>query len=192
MRERVNLLQQGFTKEEEEQMRGRFRGGSKEERVQESVVEAAAVEPIVWMKKIFQQHPISLLPYPPYLEAVSSIRNLRTRHAVVIGTHNTFTELPTVLLTEPSVYSQSRLKVVVNTNSIELVSIVRSRSMFAFSSDEIAFNIESFFRTDVTSFGRKLLIYFSHRLIVECYRFFHEFCRLFEWLDPGLSIMSSS
>ncbi|KAJ4452211.1 hypothetical protein ANN_03729 [Periplaneta americana] len=26
--------------------------------------------------------------YPPYLEAVSSIRNLRTRHAVVIGTHN--------------------------------------------------------------------------------------------------------
>ncbi|KAJ4426580.1 hypothetical protein ANN_26378 [Periplaneta americana] len=29
--------------------------------------------------------------YPPYLEAVSSIRNLRTRHAVVIGTHNTWT-----------------------------------------------------------------------------------------------------
>ncbi|KAJ4441987.1 hypothetical protein ANN_11851 [Periplaneta americana] len=28
------------------------------------------------------------LSYPPYLEAVSSIRNLRTRHAVVIGTHN--------------------------------------------------------------------------------------------------------
>ncbi|KAJ4446277.1 hypothetical protein ANN_12972 [Periplaneta americana] len=28
--------------------------------------------------------------YPPYLEAVSSIRNLRTRHAVVIGTHNTW------------------------------------------------------------------------------------------------------
>ncbi|KAJ4443747.1 hypothetical protein ANN_05525 [Periplaneta americana] len=27
--------------------------------------------------------------YPPYLEAVSSIRNLKTRHAVVIGTHNT-------------------------------------------------------------------------------------------------------
>ncbi|KAJ4444157.1 hypothetical protein ANN_05946 [Periplaneta americana] len=26
--------------------------------------------------------------YPPYLEAVFSIRNLRTRHAVVIGTHN--------------------------------------------------------------------------------------------------------
>ncbi|KAJ4451445.1 hypothetical protein ANN_02907 [Periplaneta americana] len=30
------------------------------------------------------------LRYPPYLEAVSSIRNLRTRHAVVIGTHNTW------------------------------------------------------------------------------------------------------
>ncbi|KAJ4427260.1 hypothetical protein ANN_24878 [Periplaneta americana] len=29
--------------------------------------------------------------YPPYLEAVSSIRNLRTRHAVVIGTHNSWT-----------------------------------------------------------------------------------------------------
>ncbi|KAJ4428945.1 hypothetical protein ANN_25941 [Periplaneta americana] len=28
--------------------------------------------------------------YPPYLEAVSSIRNLRTRYAVVIGTHNTW------------------------------------------------------------------------------------------------------
>ncbi|KAJ4428508.1 hypothetical protein ANN_24550 [Periplaneta americana] len=28
--------------------------------------------------------------YPPYLEAVSSIRNLRTCHAVVIGTHNTW------------------------------------------------------------------------------------------------------
>ncbi|KAJ4446658.1 hypothetical protein ANN_13355 [Periplaneta americana] len=27
--------------------------------------------------------------YPPYLEAVSSIRNLRTRHAVVVGTHHT-------------------------------------------------------------------------------------------------------
>ncbi|KAJ4432509.1 hypothetical protein ANN_21129 [Periplaneta americana] len=32
--------------------------------------------------------------------------------------------------------SQSRLKVVVNTSSIEVVSIVRSRNMFAFSSDE--------------------------------------------------------
>ncbi|KAJ4444700.1 hypothetical protein ANN_06497 [Periplaneta americana] len=31
-----------------------------------------------------------LLAYPPYLEAVSSIRNLRMRHAVVIGTHNTW------------------------------------------------------------------------------------------------------
>ncbi|KAJ4446561.1 hypothetical protein ANN_13258 [Periplaneta americana] len=28
--------------------------------------------------------------YPPYLEAVSSIRNLRKRHAMVIGTHNTW------------------------------------------------------------------------------------------------------
>ncbi|XP_069675741.1 sodium channel protein Nach-like [Periplaneta americana] len=27
--------------------------------------------------------------YPPHMEAVSCIRNLRTRHAVVIGTHNT-------------------------------------------------------------------------------------------------------
>ncbi|KAJ4428141.1 hypothetical protein ANN_24155 [Periplaneta americana] len=42
--------------------------------------------------------------------------------------------------------SQSRLTVVVN--STELVSIVRSRNMFAFSSDETAFNIESYFRTD--------------------------------------------
>ncbi|KAJ4427527.1 hypothetical protein ANN_25175 [Periplaneta americana] len=32
--------------------------------------------------------------------------------------------------------------------STELVSIVRSRNMFAFSSDERAFNIESYFRTD--------------------------------------------
>ncbi|KAJ4452046.1 hypothetical protein ANN_03562 [Periplaneta americana] len=31
-----------------------------------------------------------VLGYPPYLEAVSSIRYLRTRHAVVIGTHNTW------------------------------------------------------------------------------------------------------
>ncbi|KAJ4452059.1 hypothetical protein ANN_03575 [Periplaneta americana] len=50
---------------------------------------------------------------------------------------------------KPSVYSQSRLKVVVKTNSIELVSIVRSRNMFAFSSDERSFNIESYFRTVV-------------------------------------------
>ncbi|KAJ4429740.1 hypothetical protein ANN_21944 [Periplaneta americana] len=57
-------------------------------------------------------------------------------------------ELPTVLLTEPSIYSQSRLKVVVNTSSIELVSTVPSRNMFAFSSDERAFNIESYFRTE--------------------------------------------
>ncbi|KAJ4433510.1 hypothetical protein ANN_15819 [Periplaneta americana] len=61
-------------------------------------------------------------------------------------------ELPTVLLTEPSVYSQSRLKVVVNINSNELVSIVRSRNMFAFSSDERAFNIESYFRTEQRKF----------------------------------------
>ncbi|KAJ4435479.1 hypothetical protein ANN_18095 [Periplaneta americana] len=31
--------------------------------------------------------------YPPYLEAFSSIRNLRTHHAVVIGTHNTLIRL---------------------------------------------------------------------------------------------------
>ncbi|KAJ4426738.1 hypothetical protein ANN_26537 [Periplaneta americana] len=55
-------------------------------------------------------------------------------------------ELPTAHHTEPSVYSQSR-KLVVNTNSIELVSIECSRNMFAFSSDERAFNIESYFRT---------------------------------------------
>ncbi|KAJ4437879.1 hypothetical protein ANN_13818 [Periplaneta americana] len=52
--------------------------------------------------------------------------------------------------TVPSVYIESRIKVVVNTNSIELVSIVRSRNMFAFSSDERAFNIESYFRTGRT------------------------------------------
>ncbi|KAJ4448429.1 hypothetical protein ANN_10445 [Periplaneta americana] len=34
--------------------------------------------------------PYPTISYPPYLEAVSSIRNLRTRHAVVIGTHNTW------------------------------------------------------------------------------------------------------
>ncbi|KAJ4443749.1 hypothetical protein ANN_05527 [Periplaneta americana] len=34
--------------------------------------------------------------YPPYLEAVSSIRNLRTRHAVVIGTHNRYVIDPTI------------------------------------------------------------------------------------------------
>ncbi|KAJ4441908.1 hypothetical protein ANN_11768 [Periplaneta americana] len=43
------------------------------------------------------------------------------------------------------IYSQSRLTVIVNTT--EVVSIVRSRNMFAFSSDERAFNIESYFRT---------------------------------------------
>ncbi|KAJ4450988.1 hypothetical protein ANN_02423 [Periplaneta americana] len=59
--------------------------------------------------------------------------------------------------TEPSVYSQSRLKVAVNINSIELVSIVRSRNMFAFSSDERAFNIESYFRTDVRLAGVLIL-----------------------------------
>ncbi|KAJ4447250.1 hypothetical protein ANN_09254 [Periplaneta americana] len=32
-------------------------------------------------------------------------------------------------------------------SSTELLSIVRSRNMFAFSSDERAFNIESYFRT---------------------------------------------
>ncbi|KAJ4442516.1 hypothetical protein ANN_04103 [Periplaneta americana] len=41
--------------------------------------------------------------------------------------------------------SQSRLTVIVN--STELVSILRSRNMFAFFSDERAFNIESYFRT---------------------------------------------
>ncbi|KAJ4436595.1 hypothetical protein ANN_16628 [Periplaneta americana] len=35
--------------------------------------------------------------YSRYLEAVSSIRNLRTRHAVVIGTHNTWNNLNSVL-----------------------------------------------------------------------------------------------
>ncbi|KAJ4426828.1 hypothetical protein ANN_26627 [Periplaneta americana] len=45
---------------------------------------------------------------------------------------------------KPSIYSQSRLTVIVNTNSTEIVSIVRSRIMFAFSSDERAFNIESY------------------------------------------------
>ncbi|KAJ4438007.1 hypothetical protein ANN_13946 [Periplaneta americana] len=45
------------------------------------------------------------------------------------------------------VYSQSRLTVIVN--STELVSILRSRIMFAFSSDKRAFNIESYFRTEV-------------------------------------------
>ena len=47
-------------------------------------------------------------------------------------------EVPTVLHTEPRPHIVS---------STELVSIVRSRNMFAFSSDERAFNIESYFRT---------------------------------------------
>ncbi|KAJ4437036.1 hypothetical protein ANN_17170 [Periplaneta americana] len=34
-------------------------------------------------------------------------------------------------------------------SSTELLSIVRSRNMFAFSSDERAFNIESYFRTEL-------------------------------------------
>ncbi|KAJ4446951.1 hypothetical protein ANN_13653 [Periplaneta americana] len=46
---------------------------------------------------------------------------------------------------EKLVSTESRLHVV---NSTELVSIVRSRNMFAFSSDERAFNIESYFRTE--------------------------------------------
>ncbi|KAJ4442250.1 hypothetical protein ANN_12116 [Periplaneta americana] len=44
------------------------------------------------------------------------------------------------------VCNQSRLTAIVNSN--ELVSIVRSRNMFAFFSDERAFNIELYFRTD--------------------------------------------
>ncbi|KAJ4434704.1 hypothetical protein ANN_23272 [Periplaneta americana] len=40
-------------------------------------------------------------------------------------------------------------------SSTKLLSIVRSRNMFAFSSDERAFNIESYFRTDN---------YFKHRM----------------------------
>ncbi|KAJ4436274.1 hypothetical protein ANN_18905 [Periplaneta americana] len=43
------------------------------------------------------------------------------------------------------VCSQSCLTVIVS--STELVSIVLSRNMFAFSSEERAFNIESYFRT---------------------------------------------
>ncbi|KAJ4428069.1 hypothetical protein ANN_24083 [Periplaneta americana] len=40
-------------------------------------------------------------------------------------------------------------------SSTELLSIVRSRNMFAFSSDERAFNIESYFRTGYTLLDRK-------------------------------------
>ncbi|KAJ4433626.1 hypothetical protein ANN_15936 [Periplaneta americana] len=64
-------------------------------------------------------------------------------------------------------------------NSTELVSIVRFRNMFAFSSDERAFNIESYFRTEVKiEFTvRKALFYKYHRTpVVEggsklCFRF---------------------
>ncbi|KAJ4452210.1 hypothetical protein ANN_03728 [Periplaneta americana] len=48
-----------------------------------------------------------------------------------------------ILNFQPSTQNQDRVC------STELVSIVRSRNMFAFSSDERAFNIESYFRTEV-------------------------------------------
>ncbi|KAJ4431543.1 hypothetical protein ANN_20142 [Periplaneta americana] len=68
----------------------------------------------------------------------------RTSHVECVGSEKPrlydTSELATDLHTERSVYSQSRLTVLVNTNSTELVSIVRSRNMFAF-------NIESYSRT---------------------------------------------
>ncbi|KAJ4431401.1 hypothetical protein ANN_19998 [Periplaneta americana] len=70
----------------------------------------------------------------------------RTR-ALLIRSSNFVNIIVLCTKAEPSVYSQSRLKVEVITNSIELMSIVRSRNMFAFSSDERAFHIESYFRT---------------------------------------------
>ncbi|KAJ4444562.1 hypothetical protein ANN_06357 [Periplaneta americana] len=54
--------------------------------------------------------------------------------------------------------TQSRPLIV---NSTQLLSIVRSRNMFAFSSDERTFNIESYFRTEVQQYvplcGRSVL-----------------------------------
>ncbi|KAJ4444239.1 hypothetical protein ANN_06030 [Periplaneta americana] len=44
-------------------------------------------------------------------------------------------------------------------SSTELLSIVRSRNMFAFSSDETAFNIESYFRTVELNGLHQLLVY---------------------------------
>ncbi|KAJ4426438.1 hypothetical protein ANN_27252 [Periplaneta americana] len=58
--------------------------------------------------------------------------------------------------------------------STELVSIVRSRNMFPFSSDERAFNIESYFRTGTELFQHELL--YHRTTVVEggrkrCFRF---------------------
>jgi hypothetical protein len=46
----------------------------------------AGVQPLVGCPRLFIQY---IRSYPPYLETVSSIRNLRTRHAVVTGDHLT-------------------------------------------------------------------------------------------------------
>ncbi|KAJ4448753.1 hypothetical protein ANN_00144 [Periplaneta americana] len=60
-------------------------------------------------------------------------------------------KIPTVLHTEPRTRMQSK-----SVNSTELVNIVLSRNMFAFFSDERAFNIDSYFRTGVKSSVRKI------------------------------------
>jgi len=43
--------------------------------------------PLVDCPRVYIQY---IGSYPPYLEAVSSIHNLRTRHVIVTGTHLTW------------------------------------------------------------------------------------------------------
>ncbi|KAJ4426025.1 hypothetical protein ANN_27652 [Periplaneta americana] len=53
----------------------------------EGTFEAITVkEEVKWEVTSEEYEVLSTESYPPYLEAVSSIRNLKTRHAVVIGT----------------------------------------------------------------------------------------------------------
>ncbi|KAJ4450434.1 hypothetical protein ANN_01858 [Periplaneta americana] len=70
--------------------------------------------------------------------------------------------------------------------STELVSIVRSRSMFAFSSDERAFNIESYFRTD----RAEVKIEFTVRKVA--YSFIDDFRTTRYWCGVIFSVFRTS
>ncbi|KAJ4433602.1 hypothetical protein ANN_15912 [Periplaneta americana] len=52
-------------------------------------LQEVGIQTLDWPARSPDLNPIEHV-YPPNLEAVSSIRDLRTRHAVVIRTHNTW------------------------------------------------------------------------------------------------------
>ncbi|KAJ4443144.1 hypothetical protein ANN_04794 [Periplaneta americana] len=84
----------------------------------------------------------SLLVHPFTLRRIliCAACNLLLSRSLII--HDSLPYVNTVNLQPSSTQNQDRVC------SNELVSTVRSRKMFAFSSDERAFNIESYFRTD--------------------------------------------